>query len=256
MSWSIADVARMSNVTSRTLRHYDAIGLLPPAWTAAGGRRYYERGQLLRLQQILLLRELGLGLEAIGDVLAAQSEASTVEVLRRHRALLLAERRRLDRLVETVTDTIEDLEKGNTMAVEKMFEGFDPGQFGGFDPEQYVDEARERWGDSVDESISHVQGWTSDDWAGYKSDAVAVNDRIAELFDAGVPVDDPRVFDAIDGHFRLVSRFWTPDRESYAGLGQMYVDDSRFAKNYEDVREGLTVYMRDAMKAYAYARLT
>jgi MerR family transcriptional regulator, thiopeptide resistance regulator len=256
MSWSIADVARMSNVTSRTLRHYDAIGLLPPAWTAPGGRRYYERGQLLRLQQILLLRELGLGLEAIGDVLAAQSEASTAEVLRRHRALLLAERRRLDRLVETVTDTIEDLEKGNTMAVEKMFEGFDPGQFGGFDPEQYVDEARERWGDSVDESISHVRGWTSDDWAGYKSEAATVNVRIAELFDAGVPVDDPRVLDAIDGHFRLVSRFWTPNRESYTGLGQMYVDDSRFAKNYEDVRDGLTVYMRDAMKAYADARLT
>jgi MerR family transcriptional regulator, thiopeptide resistance regulator len=56
MSWSIADVARMSNVTARTLRHYDAIGLLPPAWTAAGGRRYYEREQLLRLQQVLLLR--------------------------------------------------------------------------------------------------------------------------------------------------------------------------------------------------------
>lgn len=256
MSWSIADVARMSNVTSRTLRHYDAIGLLPPAWTAAGGRRYYEREQLLRLQQVLLLRELGLGLEAIGDVLAAQSEASTVEVLRRHRALLLAEHRRLGRLVETVTDTIEDLEKGNTMAVEKMFEGFDPGQFGGFDPEQYVDEARERWGDSVDESISHVQRWTSDDWAGYKSETVAVNDRIAELFDAGVPVDDPRVLDAVDAHFRLVSRFWTPNRESYTGLGRMYVDDSRFAKNYEDVREGLTVYMRDAMKAYADARLT
>ncbi|HXU98400.1 MAG TPA: TipAS antibiotic-recognition domain-containing protein [Jiangellaceae bacterium] len=256
MSWSIADVARMSNVTSRTLRHYDAIGLLPPAWTAAGGRRYYEREQLLRLQQVLLLRELGLGLEAIGDVLAAQSEASTVEVLRRHRALLLAEHRRLGRLVETVTDTIEDLEKGNTMAVEKMFEGFDPGQFGGFDPEQYVDEARERWGDSVDESISHVQRWTSDDWAGYKSETVAVNDRIAELFDAGVPVDDPRVLDAVDAHFRLVSRFWKPNRESYTGLGRMYVDDSRFAKNYEDVREGLTVYMRDAMKAYADARLT
>ncbi len=256
MSWSIADVARMTNVTSRTLRHYDAIGLLPPAWTAAGGRRYYEREQLLRLQQVLLLRGLGLGLEAIGDVLAAQSEASTVEVLRRHRALLLAEHRRLGRLVETVTDTIEDLEKGNTMAVEKMFEGFDPGQFGGFDPEQYVDEARERWGDSVDESISHVQRWTSDDWAGYKSETVAVNDRIAELFDAGVPVDDPRVLDAVDAHFRLVSRFWTPNRESYTGLGRMYVDDSRFAKNYEDVREGLTVYMRDAMKAYADARLT
>jgi DNA-binding transcriptional MerR regulator len=38
-SWSIAEVARMSDVTSRTLRHYDAIGLLPPAWIGADGRR-------------------------------------------------------------------------------------------------------------------------------------------------------------------------------------------------------------------------
>jgi len=50
----------MSKVTSRTLRHYDAVGLLAPAWVADNGRRYYEREQLVRLQQILLLRELGL----------------------------------------------------------------------------------------------------------------------------------------------------------------------------------------------------
>ena len=31
MAWSIAEVARMSGVTSRTLRHYDGIGLLAPA---------------------------------------------------------------------------------------------------------------------------------------------------------------------------------------------------------------------------------
>ncbi len=255
MSWSIADVAKMAKVTSRTLRHYDAIGLLAPAWTAPDGRRYYEQEHLLRLQQILLLRDLGLGLETIGEVLEAQSEASTVEALQRHRAWLLAERRRLGRLIQTVENTIENVEKGTTMAAEQMFEGFDPKQFGGFDPEQYVDEARERWGDSVDESIRRVRDWTSEDWASYKDQAAAVTDRIAELYDGGVPADDSRVLDAIDGHYRLVSRFWTPNRESYTGLGQMYVDDPRFAKNYEDVREGLTVYVRDAMKAYADTRL-
>jgi MerR family transcriptional regulator, thiopeptide resistance regulator len=256
VSWSIAEVAQMSKVTSRTLRHYDAIGLLEPAWTAAGGRRYYEQEQLLRLQQILLLRDLGLGLDAIGEVLTAQSQASTVEALRRHRVWLLAERRRLGTLIATVTDTIERLEKEENMAPEKMFQGFDPKLFGGFDPEQYVDEARERWGDSVDESLSRVQNWTSADWADYQDQARAVTNRIADLFDAGVPSDDPRVLDAVDGHFQLVSRFWTPDRQSYTGLGQMYVDDPRFAKNYEDVRAGLTAYLRDAMKAYADARLT
>ena len=112
MTWSIAEVARMSAVTSRTLRHYDAIGLLPPAWVADDGRRHYDEEQLLRLQQILLLRELGLGLRAIGEVLDRQSRSSTVEVLQRHREWLLAERRRLGLLVRTVEATITSIKEG------------------------------------------------------------------------------------------------------------------------------------------------
>jgi DNA-binding transcriptional MerR regulator len=110
MSWSINEVARMSKVTSRTLRHYDAIGLLEPEHVAGNGRRYYGQEQLLRLQQILLLRDLGLGLGDIADVLERQSRTSTVEVLRRHRGWLLHERNRLARLVRTVEATIDNLE--------------------------------------------------------------------------------------------------------------------------------------------------
>ena len=40
MAWSIAEVARMSGVTTRTLRHYDAIGLLPPAYVQPSGQRF------------------------------------------------------------------------------------------------------------------------------------------------------------------------------------------------------------------------
>jgi DNA-binding transcriptional MerR regulator len=53
MDWLIAEVARMSGVTARTLRHYDEVGLLPPARIGANGHRYYGEHQLLRLQQIL-----------------------------------------------------------------------------------------------------------------------------------------------------------------------------------------------------------
>lgn len=65
MTWSTAEVARISGVTSRTLRHYDAVGLLPPARIGAGGLRFYGEAELLRLQRILVLRELGLGLVRI-----------------------------------------------------------------------------------------------------------------------------------------------------------------------------------------------
>jgi DNA-binding transcriptional MerR regulator len=130
MSWSIADVARMSGVTSRTLRHYDEIGLLPPAWTGAGGYRYYEEDDLLRLQQILVLRELGLGLSEIAAILDQQ--ADEVEALRAYHQRLLAERDRLDVLASTVARTIAELQdrKGHEgmskiNRPENLFAGFD-----------------------------------------------------------------------------------------------------------------------------------
>jgi DNA-binding transcriptional MerR regulator len=110
MAWSIAEVARMSGVTSRTLRHYDEIGLLPPAWVAGNGYRHYEEDDLLRLQQILVLRELGLGLAEIAEVLDRQTDQ--VEALRAHYERLLAERDRLTTLAHTVARTIAELQDG------------------------------------------------------------------------------------------------------------------------------------------------
>ncbi len=72
MFWSITELAGMSGVTSRTLRHYDGIGLLKPAHVGSNGYRYYEDDQLLRLQQILLLREFGVGLADVAAALDAQ----------------------------------------------------------------------------------------------------------------------------------------------------------------------------------------
>jgi len=69
--WSIQEIARLAGTTSRTLRHYDDIGLLPPSRIAANGYRHYDEQALVRLQRILLLRELGLGLPQIAQVLAA-----------------------------------------------------------------------------------------------------------------------------------------------------------------------------------------
>ena len=131
MAWSIAEVARMSGVTSRTLRHYDEIGLLPPAWIGSNGHRYYEEADLLRLQQILLMRELGLGLREIQAVL--DSQVDRVAVLREHHQRLLAEKDRLATLARTVGRTIAELEKAEENDAmtkinrpENLFEGFEP----------------------------------------------------------------------------------------------------------------------------------
>ena len=139
MSWSIVEVARHAGVSSRTLRHYDDVGLVPPAYVGGNGYRYYEQEQLLRLQEVLLLRELGLPLDAIGRVLDGTDDR--VAVLREHHAALLLERDRIDRLATTVARTIEMREGGDHMTPEELFEGFDAGT-----QREYEAELVERFG--------------------------------------------------------------------------------------------------------------
>jgi DNA-binding transcriptional MerR regulator len=251
MSWSIAQVAQMSGVTSRTLRHYDDIGLLKPAYVGHNGYRYYEEAELLRLQQILVLRELGL---ALGDIATAiDSEPDTLAALKRQHIRLLAERNRMARMVETVARTIAELEGRTEMSTkinrpENLFEGFDH--------TQHDDEARERWPAQFEKSQQYVATLTEDDTERMQREMTAAMVRMAELMVAGTPVDDPAVQAEVHLHYQGMCRFWTPNRSAYTCLGQMYVDDERFKANYEKIAEGLAEYQRDAMVAYAETQLS
>lgn len=59
----------------------------------------------------------------------------------------------------------------------------------------------------------------------------------------------------IADHHAIVTRFWTPDRVSYTGLGQMYVDDPRCKARYDDRHLALAVYLRDATSSHSDAQL-
>jgi DNA-binding transcriptional MerR regulator len=237
----------MSKVTSRTLRHYDAVGLLTPAWVAADGRRHYGRAELLRLQRILLLRELGLGLGAIADALREQDGRDPVEVLLEHREGLLAERERLLRLARTVEATIESMRKeGGGMSAEKLFAGFE------HDP--YEAEARERWGDdAVDASYARIRDFSPEQAELARTGHARVHEGMAALLAEGVPADDPRAQQLVALHHRVTSLFWTPDAAAYRGLGQMYVDDERFRRTIGGAE--VAAYLRDAMSVYADTHL-
>jgi len=59
VEWSIQQIARAAGTTTRTLRYYGEVGLLAPSRIGRNGYRFYNEDALVRLQRILLLRELG-----------------------------------------------------------------------------------------------------------------------------------------------------------------------------------------------------
>lgn len=247
MEWSIQQLARLSGVTSRTLRHYDDLGLLPPTRVGANGYRHYDQAALVRLQRILLLRELGLGLPAIAEVLDGQTD--DVAALTTHRLLLQQERDRVDRLIASVTTTIERLEGGEQLMAEEAFDGFDH--------TVYKEEVEQRWGaDAYARSDRWWRGLGAEGQAAFRAEAGAITTALATAHAAGAPVDDPEVQALIARHYAWVRAGWggkAPSADAFVGLGEMYVADPRFAKHYGGP-EGAT-YVRDAMRVYAASAL-
>lgn len=78
--FSIGDFARLGRVSVRMLRHYDALGLLPPARVdGASGYRLYEAAQLSQLNRIVALKDLGFTLQQVRSIL---DDKVSVEELR------------------------------------------------------------------------------------------------------------------------------------------------------------------------------
>ena len=245
----------MSGVTARTLRYYDEIGLLRPARVGANGYRYYEQEQLLRLQQILLLRELDMDLGAIAAVV--NGVCDQVDALRAHQERLLAEGARLNRLAQTVAVTIAHLEEGTDMPPEEMFAGF---RF----TRETIDElealAVERSGRGeqphFEELKRRTADWTDEDFRQVERDGADIELRLLELMRAGVVADDPAVFavldDDIDNHRRLIPL----NGEEYAKLGEAFAAAPELRAHLDARDPRLAEYMRDGMVAYAAARMS
>jgi DNA-binding transcriptional MerR regulator len=243
MEFSIQQVAAAAGVTSRTLRHYDAIGLLPAHRGPANGYRTYSGEDLVRLQRILLLRELGLGLPEIARVL--DGETDDVSALRSHLAFLRSEQDRLDRRIASVQRTIAALDEEETMDVEDMFDGFDH--------RQHKDEVVDRWGaQAYEDSDRWWRGLGDADKQAFADEAAAISAAWRQARQEGLPVDDPKVQEIAARHVRWIQRGWAgkkPSAEAVTGLALMYVADERFARNYGGV-EGAS-YVRDALTEYA-----
>jgi len=110
---SIGRFARLTGLSAGTLRHYDQVGLLPPAEAdpATGYRRYHRR-QAGQARKIRMLRWDGLPLEDIRQIIGDQAGTITRDILARHQRRL--ERQR-NLLTAQIRDTTRYLEKGLTM---------------------------------------------------------------------------------------------------------------------------------------------
>ncbi|MEW9550624.1 MerR family transcriptional regulator [Nonomuraea sp. NPDC050783] len=251
MSYSVGQVARLAGVTVRTLHHYDEIGLLVPTERTRAGYRRYTDADLVRLQQILLYRELDFPLEEIAVIL---DEPSVDELthLRRQHELLTTRARHLGQVIAAVERAIHARSSGITLTPEERFE-----VFGDFRPEEHEPEVERRWGSSprYAESRRRVAAYTKADWLQLKAEAAAIVAGLADACKAGLPPGGEQAMDLAERHRGHISRwFYDCDHAMHRCLGELYVTDARFTAFYDAELPGLAAYLREAIEANARRR--
>lgn len=246
MNYTIKQVADLAGVTVRALHHYDRMGLLKAASRSRSGYRLYDPADLQKLQQIMFFRELGFSLGEIREILNSPGFDRHAALLA-HRQILAEKQKRMERLIASVDRTIKAMERGISMEEHVLFDGFDESKL-----EEYREEARRRWGTSlVDESCRRTAAYTKEDWDVILTEGREIENSLAVLMDRGAAPDDPGVQQLIGRHFqRINDRFYPCSKEIFRGLGDLYVNDSRFKANYELVRAGMAEFMRAAIRVY------
>ncbi|WP_104181489.1 MerR family transcriptional regulator [Arthrobacter sp. B0490] len=233
MDYPISAVARLAGTTSRTLRHYGDIGLLPPSRVGTNGYRYYDPDALVRLQRILLLRSLGMPLPAIGEVLDDPRAEAPASALRVHLDFLRGEQQRLDRQITAVLTTVEALERGEEPMPKDMFDGFDH--------TRYREEVEERWGH---QAYADGDAWwrsrTQEEKDAFGEEVADLNARWTDAASRNIAPTSEEALGLAGRHVAWLAgipgtprnRDGSPSAEYLRGLGEMYVGDPRFAANY------------------------
>ena len=253
MPYTIKKLATLSGVSPRTLRFYDEIGLLKPAYYGDNQYRYYEEEQLLLLQQILFFRELGFPLTEIQQIISSH-DFDKIDALNTHKSILQSSLERTETLIKTIDKTISHLRGKLIMRDAEMYEGFDPVKQQ--EHEKYLLDTGVITQQQIDESWEKARDWKRPNWEQFKEEGEQLNQALANALKKHLKPEDVEVQALVQRHYDWVNVFWTPTHESYTGLAQMYLDHPDYREFYNKYHPNLVEYLVEAMRVYAAHKLS
>ena len=219
---TVKQIRSLTGVSVRTLHHYDSIGLLKPTTVTEAGYRLYDDAALHRLQQILLLRELGFPLKDIPAILDAPEDISR-QALEHQIRQLEAKRQRLQDKISMAS--VMKLTEVNNM---------DFAQFDAKKMDDYSAQAKTLWGktDAYREYEVKSRGRS-------KETDKALGDDLMGLFrELGTMRDQAADSEAVQAWVKklqsfITEHYYTCTKQILMGLGQMYAGGGSMTENID-----------------------
>lgn len=122
---TVKEIARLTNISVRTLHYYDEIGLLKPTMITEAGYRLYDDKALELLQQILFFKELDMPLKEI-KIILENPELDKNQLLIAQKNIMILKKERLERIIASIDDILKgenkmDFEIFNKTDIEQMY---------------------------------------------------------------------------------------------------------------------------------------
>jgi DNA-binding transcriptional MerR regulator len=160
--YRVKEFAAAAGVTIRALHHYDRLGLLKPLRRQRTGYRVYRDADFARLEQIVVLKFIGLPLRDIGPLL--RKGANLKDVLRRQRKVLTARHRQIEAAINAIERAERSLDGARepdwtlfTLVVKEIAMQDDTDwtkKYYSDDAHAKVEERKPRWSPELQEKVS------------------------------------------------------------------------------------------------------
>ena len=251
MDYTVRQIAALTGLTPRTLRYYDAIGLLRPGRDVGNDYRLYGTQEVDRLEQILLYRSLGLPLREIRRLLDDPS-LDRAAVLENQLRGLQAERDRLEAVIEAVACAVKTMRGEQTMTNSERF-AQTRAQALAENEARYGAECRERYGEEAMTTYGqYAASITEEQWR----ERELLSEEYLTLLRRAMEEGDPAGRTAQEAcrlHRAWLEKCWGRPCSPRAQMTmkELYTQDPRFAAYYDGkVAPSCTAFFAEAIQVY------
>jgi DNA-binding transcriptional MerR regulator len=247
MRYSIDDVSKLTGLSKRALRFYEEKGLLFSKRNDAN-YRFYDSSDLHPIHTVLFPTAFDIDLQTIKGILD-NPNMDLLSLYETHLGALYEKRAQLDLIISNLTLTMDAKRRQETMKDRDKFKGFKQNLIDNND-KLYKKEVVEKYGEEAYQKSRKAFSHMSEaDFERFGRLEKQLFEALEKASTTSGDVQSSYMKEAYNYHKEWLSMAWGYyNEEAHLNICQMYLDDERFKKHYDDIKPGFAQLLFDSVK--------